>query len=555
MSFSEDLAEHFQKFSSAPFLFVGAGVSRRYLNLDDWSGLLARVAALTDKPYEYYLTKASGDFAQMATEIAYELFDTWWADDRFSDNREKYKDLLATRQSPLKAEVCAYVDASMDNLPTDGDLADELALFRKLVIDGVITTNYDPLLEHLFPEFKVFVGQEELLAGKSYAIGEIYEIHGSSAAPDSLVLTSSDYDDFDERNAYLAAKLMTVFVEHPVVFLGYSMGDRNVQAILREIVSCLKTQERIEELADRLVFVEWNPDAKAATMSQTVLPISENQIPVLRVEVPDFLELFSVLGGIQRSFPAKLLRQLKEHVYELVATDDPQGRLYVQNLEPGMDPRDVDVVFGVGAIASVTAYTGLHREELIDDVLADGDSSSKFDPLRVVKEALPEILTRAGNVPIFKYLSEAKLLDDNGQLQNPDSVDAKILNHIESRDERISVFKQDRARIAKKLKKTPTLAELLEAKPSNPLFEILGLDPDKIDLEELRTWLVDNRLVQEDTYFSQWVKLVCFYDWLQYGQPTTAGSKSESPGASPKPATKKPAAKATSAGGKSAKKK
>ncbi len=552
MTFSEELGEHFQKFSSAPFLFVGAGVSRRYLELDDWPGLLARVAGLTGKPYEYYLTKASGEFPQMATEIAYELFDSWWADDQFSEHRDRYKGLLSTRESPLKAEVCAYVDSSMENLPADGDLAAELELFRRVVIDGVITTNYDPLLEHLFPEFKVFVGQEELLAGKSYAIGEIYEIHGSSAVPDSLVLTASDYDDFDDRNAYLAAKLMTVFVEHPVVFLGYSLGDKNVAAILHEIVSCLKTHERIEELADRLVFVEWNPNAKAASMSQTVLPVSENQIPVLRIEVPDFRELFSVLGGIQRSFPAKLLRQLKEHVYELVATDDPQGRLYVQDLEPGKDPRDVDVVFGVGAIASVTAYTGLHREELIDDVLADGDSSPKYDPLRVVKEALPEILSRAGNVPIFKYLAEGKLLDGSGQLQNPDSVDQKILNHVKTRKKRLSVFEQDRAKIAKRLKKTPTLAELLEARPNDALWEIPGLDPDKIDIEGLRTWLVDNRLTHDDTYFSQWAKLVCFYDWLRYVRQEATESKP-----APKTTAKKsPAkAKAPSSSGKSSKKK
>ncbi|MGO9789150.1 MAG: SIR2 family NAD-dependent protein deacylase [Solirubrobacteraceae bacterium] len=104
------------------------------------------------------------------------------------------------------------------------------------MIDGVITTNFDPLLEMLFPQFRVFVGQEELLFEDLMSVGEIYKIQGSHEEPDSLVLTKEDYERFGRENPVLAAKLMTVFVEHPVVFLGYSLSDPNVAAILQAIV-------------------------------------------------------------------------------------------------------------------------------------------------------------------------------------------------------------------------------------------------------------------------------------------------------------------------------
>src|SRR5207253_5992713 len=126
---------------------------------------------------------------------------------------------LGTRESALKGEVSKYLTDAAANLEKSGVLATELNLLRKAVVDGIITTNFDPLLETTFPDFRVFVGQEELLFGDAVGVGEIYMIHGSHKSPDSLVVTRRDYDVFQAKNPYLAAKLMTIFVEHPIVFL------------------------------------------------------------------------------------------------------------------------------------------------------------------------------------------------------------------------------------------------------------------------------------------------------------------------------------------------
>ena len=42
--------------TALPVLFIGSGLSRRYLNLPDWEGLLKQYCV---KPFEYYNDKAT----------------------------------------------------------------------------------------------------------------------------------------------------------------------------------------------------------------------------------------------------------------------------------------------------------------------------------------------------------------------------------------------------------------------------------------------------------------------------------------------------------------
>ena len=70
------------------------------------------------------------------------------------------------------------------------------------------------------------------------------------------MITREDYDHFRDRNSYLAAKLLTVFVEHPVIVLGYSAGDEDVARILTEVAR-LMTRANLPHLKGKLIFVRW----------------------------------------------------------------------------------------------------------------------------------------------------------------------------------------------------------------------------------------------------------------------------------------------------------
>jgi hypothetical protein len=518
-----ELKQHLQDFP-APFLFVGAGISKRYLGLDSWEDLLRRHAEVAGQAYEYYAATADNDLPRIASLIAADLHEPWWKDDAFAPSREKYADRLSGPQSALKAEISMGLEHALDVLPTSGIEAEEVEMLGKAVVDGIITTNYDPLLEHLFPSFEVYVGQDQMLFSHPQGIGEIYKIHGSYEEPDSLVLTAEDYQTFNDRNPYLAAKLLTVFVEHPVIFLGYSLQDRNVTDVLTSIASVL-TNERIQELQDRLVFIEWTDDGSESDLRAIPFVADGFTIPVLSAKVSDFTGVFEVLGSLERRLPARVLRQLKERVYELVQTNDPAGRLYVQDIDADVDSSDIDVVLGVGVREKLDqGYVGKTRNDLVDDLLDGGN----LVPRRVVAEILPRI-AKTTHTPIFKYLRGAGLLEEDGTLKAPASVDDRIVyrvNHVQEHFEPIAVY---RKRAEKAVEETGRSFQKLVAErdPTEVLFSLGAIPIEKQSPNALRRFLRENRPDPDgdQSFQNLWYRGVCLYDWLRFSQAKPLGLK------------------------------
>lgn len=108
-------------------------------------------------------------------------------------------------------------------------------------------------MEDNFKGFTKYVGQSQLIFSAIQGVAEIYKIHGSVESPDSIVINEDDYVRFQEKGAYLAAKLMTIFMEYPIIFMGYSISDANIQNIIKSIVNCLDT-EQVKNIRRQICF-------------------------------------------------------------------------------------------------------------------------------------------------------------------------------------------------------------------------------------------------------------------------------------------------------------
>ncbi|MDF4223017.1 SIR2 family protein [Maribacter sp. M208] len=517
--FEEEFKKHISKFSTSPFLFIGSGFSRRYLGLPTWELLLMEICkelGLT-KPYNFYKSNADSKLPKVASIIGEDFNEIWWSGEKFEVSRKQFSAIAETKYSPLKFEVAKKIQ-TQNELIKDEIIDKELKLLKKINIDGAITTNWDELLENIFPEFNKFVGQEELIFSELYSIGEIYKIHGCSSKPNSLILTEEDYNNYEDRNAYLAAKLLTIFIENPIIFIGYSLDDKNIQSILKSIIKCL-TKEKIDKLKDRLIFCQWSPEPIQTSIIDSTLLISDTVIPIKLITTNNFIEIFTVLANNKRKLPIKILRQMKGMVYDFVKSNNSKSKIYVtDNLENIENIHNAEFVYGVG-LKDKFSEVGIKGIEL-KDVLLDAIESRNWECDKISELCLPYL--NAKYIPYFKHLRSASYLNDNNEIDEDNEIVEFSPEFIKKVNEvKPESFYPSANYIRKTKEINDKYSSFTELKSANNQLHILLYTPllsfDKINLDELLNYLVDNKKLLDDskngTHFR---KLICLYDYLKY---------------------------------------
>lgn len=510
------LTEILKSRNSGAFLFIGSGFSRRYLGLEDWAGLLSRFC-VTGKPVEYYLAAADGDLPIAAKLLAVDFNEYWWNAKEYAPSVERYKSRIVNTTSALRFEISNYL-VSLDPVAAakGGKYSDEIAHLSSLNVDGIITTNWDLFIEHLFPDYKTYVGQNELLFSNPQEVGEIYKIHGCASKPHSLVLTSDDYNTFQERNPYLAAKLITVFVEHPIVFLGYSISDPNISALLRAISLCIG-KDQVEQLRQNLIFVQRPKEGEASGVSDTFLTVEGVQIPLVLVRTHEYSDIYKALGSTKRKIPARVLRYCKEQLYELVKSLEPEKKLCVVNLDEIDNKEDVEFLVGVGVASHEVAdfgaigYEAVEVKDLISDLLHD---DRHYDSQRIVDSVIRRSGRNTPYVPVFKYLRAIGIQSDAEYRHSGLDLDKWVQRDIKKF--RVKMYSK-----AFYKKRHQGMKELIESStPENAATLIPFLARDKIDLELLRDFLLaheDKVDLKVSNYASYFRKLAALYDQLKWG--------------------------------------
>ncbi|WP_374949350.1 SIR2 family protein [Mucilaginibacter sp.] len=513
------LSKHLKDIGNLPYLFVGSGFSKRYIGMESWEDLLEAVTVLATfpRPFTYYLTECGKDYPVLGSLLA-EAFYTKFYD---SDYRTLYPYITdpilkaGDKDTPFKHFIADYIQGKQKQ----AGISDEIEILKKAKIAGVITTNWDTLLEEMFPDFKCYIGQEMMFA-EALNFGELFKIHGSITRPDTMVLTKRDYDDYHVRNAYLAAKLLTIFVEHPIIFVGYSLSDPNILQIINSIFKTIRVSD-YEKFKDRLIFIEYDKLAATASFMDGTLSIGDGRfLPIKHIKANDYSPIYEVLQELDQAIPTKVLVRLKHMLYDFVVTNRPNNKIYVGNITDVDDSTldKIQAVFGVGAAEMFEyGYRSVSPEDIFKDIL---DENIAFDIDKLLTLTYPTVFKSAQYIPVYKYLTVKGI----GTIDQIRTVYTGFDTRLISKLKRITFTKLLPAPnyVAHKpdVNKLQSFSELVSKKDAwHVLLYVHLLDHNKIDLEDFKTFLLEN--LQKYGKTTDYRKAMCLYDILKHKPSAT----------------------------------
>lgn len=239
------------------------------------------------------------------------------------------------------------------------------------------------------------------------------------------MINESDYVKFDGNSAYLAAKLMTIFMEYPIIFMGYSISDVNVQNIIKSIVNCLD-KEQIKMLEDRFVFVEYKKGMIGAEVSPFTIMVDNKPLGIRKVMLADFMLLYRAMENKKAKLPVKILRRFKQELYDYTITNMPTTNLRVAALDDNR-VNDEELVLAIGKVSDLglKELSGIDGNEWYRNIVID---DIEFSADELLEYAYPKVLKQnSGRLPVNKYLDQAtKEFPECKELANRQTFDTII---------------------------------------------------------------------------------------------------------------------------------
>lgn len=340
-----------------PILFLGSGMTKRYIGGPSWVELLEYLASdcpVTEKEVGYYLQKGVSE-EEISSKLAEDYYE--WA---YTSGRDEFPEKLFDEGRYgddifIKHAISEYFKSITPESVEDIDeqFEEEIQLLREINPHAIITTNYDPLLELIFPDYEPIVGDQVIKSPQQH-VGEIFKIHGCVSDPESLVLTEDDYNEWGEKKKYISAKLLTFFTEHPVLIAGYGVGDGNIQSILNDIDEILASKEgRVENI----FFLNYHSsdelaDKEVYESQRRFSTLGDNSILLNHIVANGFERVFKSFGegGSIEGVNLKLLRSVMANTYDVIATEAPKKEVEINynTLKNAAESEDaVGTMFGV----------------------------------------------------------------------------------------------------------------------------------------------------------------------------------------------------------------
>ncbi len=519
-----------------PIVFVGSGISKRYIEkYPTWSELLEEYWGIIGEKENFYSfmrsteldhsepddTNAIKSFRAntLTAEYIQQKFDDLFFDKKISVVGLSIKKAYTKHISPFKFDLAnKFRDFVIKN-----DMKDEVKKFVTFLSKAkvIVTTNYDPFIEYLLANFgtppTVFVGQQGFF-DQTNDWAELYKIHGDVSDPNSIVITKSDYDKYDKNSILISAKILVNMIESPIIFLGYSLSDRNVRTLLTDFASQLP-KEDIRKTVNRITLVEYSP-----TQTGIVEEMMRDQsldIGYSLIRTDEYGEIYTKLSEINEGLSPHEVLKYQKAIKNIVLSAGSKGVLDTVLVSPEqMNDLEDQIKEGKNIVVALGNKKNIF---VFPDIL-----SYIHDYLFELNEFLPSValtfVAKDGNrktkTPFVRYLNEV----DVRSLGLDNDLIEKINNKIKECPSLNSLIED----LSSSYKvEHYSLEEILKKDYNNTkLINVIIYNIHRLDQDELTTYIKETSFAEFSTSVreksglkSSLRKLFYAYDLLIHGEP------------------------------------
>lgn len=507
-----------------PILFIGSGITKRYCTIDGelpptWKELLKKIIAIYNSEEFYYDLLEEGvirenphiksaDIYQEIANIIEKEFNKATFKKELLDKEYEEKILEEYRKnqiSPMKIFVSLYF--SKLEITSDPILCKEIEKLKEIVNKSliIITTNYDLFLEKIFPDYKVIKGQELI---KNRCVANILKVHGCVTDPKTIILSKNDYEEVANRKKVLNARMITFFAEHPVIFLGYSLDDINIQEFIDNIYTSFEKEEQIiKEISKKFLIVVWDKGNENTKVEPAII-MKSFVIPLKRILTDNYFKLFEGLKKLKININIKELA-LVEDVFLKAVKGNKKSNIKLINVgESEKENIDQDVILGFG----------INVLNMIYDANTNYYQSIGYDkkdiyitPKDFISIYLPDLLKRSSQSihPCFKYLKEYNEFSE--ELKNKVVLDN--YNNLKREIERLNKKNIKEYKQGIKLK---DVLELNIGKASKEDYLRSLLLAKKITTTEAKKYVIDELNLNNGKLNTNLRKIIGLIDYLEH---------------------------------------
>lgn len=489
-----------KNYKNHPILFLGTGMSLRYLNQSyTWDGLLQKISFDLYGNNEKYLDIKSKcfdngnyDFAKIASCIE-EDFNHFLEKDRngrFKEINDLFYEKMQVGINLSRFKIyLSKILSSLEINPEKQEEINELKKTRKN-IGSIITTNYDMFIEKTF-EFSPLIGNDILL---SNPYGSVYKIHGCVSDPEKIIINENDYFQFEKKYELIRAQLLSLFIHNPIIFIGYNVGDNNIKNILKTIYTYVKPNtELAKKIRENFLLVEYEKDSSNDIVLEHDIEIEGiSTIRINKIKTDDFISIYKLISNLTLPVTAMDIRKVQSVVKEIYSG----GEIKVSITEDINDLRNSDRILAIGSSKTISYQYQNVSETIMNYFKIIEESNSAI--LKLIDK-----YTIQSNqfFPIFGFSLINKEINSVNRLKQQQQ--EKLTNILENIKENCKVNHRD-------IQSVLDDDTIVKSNKDDAIFWLIM--NDKLDLFEVEEYLQNRENKKE----SQYRKLLCAYDFKKY---------------------------------------